>query len=139
MFPNLAGRYSVFSGIDFTWDASKKSGERILIDTVKVHDENIDMNKIYKIALHSFVGDGGDGYECLKGCETHQSDGDKTNRQLLHDLLHINHYLLDSYIPKYPNRFNIIEYEGHKVLELDVPNPKNVHMIMSTGHANESH
>lgn len=26
MYPNLAGRYSDFSGIGFTWDASKKPG-----------------------------------------------------------------------------------------------------------------
>jgi hypothetical protein len=92
------------------------------------------MNRVYKVALHSFMGDGGDGYQCLKACEAHNSDGDKTNRQLLHDLLHINHYLLDSYIPKYPNMFKIIEYEGRNMLELDPPEPKNVHMIMSTGH-----
>jgi hypothetical protein len=27
------------------------------------------MEKIYKVAMHSFVGDGGDGYGCLKGCK----------------------------------------------------------------------
>lgn len=26
MYPNLSGRYSDFSGIGFTWDASKKPG-----------------------------------------------------------------------------------------------------------------
>ena len=26
MYPNLAGRYMAFSGIGFTWDASKKPG-----------------------------------------------------------------------------------------------------------------
>ena len=97
------------------------------------------MDKVYKMAVHSFMGEGGDGYECLKGCEVHKSDGDKTNRQLIHDLLHINHYLLDSYIPKYPGRFKIIYHEEHPVLELDLPEPKNVHMIMSTGKVYEGH
>lgn len=38
MYPNLAGRYSAFSGISFTWDASKKPGERVLVDTILVHN-----------------------------------------------------------------------------------------------------
>ena len=138
MYPNLSGRYFVFSGISFTWDASKKPGHRIIVQTITIHDEVIDLNKSYRVALHSFVGRGGDGYECLKDCEQIVSDGDKYNRQLIHDLLNINHYLLDSYMPKYPNRFKIIEYEGRHCLELDLPEPKNVHMIMSTGQPYES-
>ena len=57
----------------------------------------------------------------------------------MHDLLHINHYLLDSYVPKYPNRFTVVDYEGRKCLELDLPEPKNVVMTMSTGHHYEAH
>jgi hypothetical protein len=57
----------------------------------------------------------------------------------VHDLLHVNHYLLDSYIPKYPHRFAIVDYEGRPCLELDLPEPKNVHMLLSTGHVYEAH
>jgi hypothetical protein len=39
MFPNMSGRYSAFSGISFTWDASKKPGQRILVETIKIHEE----------------------------------------------------------------------------------------------------
>lgn len=116
MYPNLAGRYMAFSGIGFTWDASKKPGERILPQTIKIHDEAIDLGRIYKVAMHKFVADGGDGYACLKSCKEIESEGDKYNRQLVHDLLHINRYLLDSYIPKYPARFKVIEYEGRDCL-----------------------
>jgi len=70
MYPNLAGRYSAFSGIGFTWDASKKPGERVLHETVKIHEKPIDLNRDYKVAVHSFAGAGGDGFECLKGCQT---------------------------------------------------------------------
>lgn len=69
MYPNLAGRYSAFSGVGFTWDASKKPGERLLIDTIKIHDEKIDLERVYKVAIHSFTGDGGDGYESFKKCK----------------------------------------------------------------------
>jgi 2',3'-cyclic-nucleotide 2'-phosphodiesterase (5'-nucleotidase family) len=116
MYPNLAGRYSAFSGIGFTWDCSQKPGERILVDTIRIHNEPIDLNRVYKVAVHSFAAQGGDGYECLKHCDRISNDNDKLNRQLVHDLLHINHYLLDSYIPKYPDRFTIIEKDGHKYL-----------------------
>ena len=71
--------------------------------------------------MHSFAGAGGDGYECFKKCEEIVRDGNKVNRQLIHDLLHVNHFLLDTYIPKYPGRFKIIEFEGRKMLELDLP------------------
>lgn len=37
MYPNLAGRYSAFSGIGFTWDASKKPGERVIVDSIRIH------------------------------------------------------------------------------------------------------
>ena len=62
MYPNLAGRYGAFSGIGFTWDASQKPGERVVRQTVKIHNQPIDMGRSYSMAIHSFVGDGGDGY-----------------------------------------------------------------------------
>jgi len=60
--------------------------------------------------MHSFVADGGDGYACLKDCKDTENEGEVYNRQLLHDLLHVHSYLIDTYVPKYPGRFRIIEY-----------------------------
>jgi 5'-nucleotidase len=37
MYPNLAGRYSAFSGISFNWDASQKPGERVIVESIHVH------------------------------------------------------------------------------------------------------
>lgn len=117
MYPNLAGRYSAFSGISLTWDASKQPGSRIIVDSIHVHEkEKFNLDKIYKVAMHSFAADGGDGYECLKQCKLIENDNDRLNRQIMHDLLHINRYLLDTYIPKYPNRFKIIEKENYQYL-----------------------
>lgn len=139
MYPNLAGRYSAFSGIEFTWDCSRMPGERILVESIRIHSEPIDLDRVYKVAVHSFAAQGGDGYECFKSCERISSDNDKLNRQLVHDLLHINHYLLDSYTPKYPDRFTVIEKDGQKYLQLNLPEPKNVHMIMTSGHPYDKH
>lgn len=33
------------------------------------------MEKVYKVAMHSFVGDGGDGYACLKECKETENEG----------------------------------------------------------------
>lgn len=43
MYPNLAGRYSAYSGIGFTWDASQPPGKRVLVDTIRIHDKKIDL------------------------------------------------------------------------------------------------
>ena len=70
MYPNLSGRYSAFSGLGFTWDGSKKPGERVLIDSIRFHEtEKLDMERTYLLAVHSFTADGGDGFGCVKGCE----------------------------------------------------------------------
>jgi 2',3'-cyclic-nucleotide 2'-phosphodiesterase (5'-nucleotidase family) len=68
MYPNLAGRYSAFSGIEFTWDASRQPGSRILVDSITIQETKIELNKIYKVAIHSFTGKGGDGFDCFKQC-----------------------------------------------------------------------
>ena len=39
MYPNMAGRYSTFSGISFNWDASLPPMHRILKETIKVHGD----------------------------------------------------------------------------------------------------
>ena len=56
MYPHLSGRYCDFSGIEFTWDASQKPGERVLVDTIRIHDEPLDMNRSYKVATHKYMG-----------------------------------------------------------------------------------
>lgn len=55
MYPNLSGRYCAFSGIGFTWDASLKPGERVLLETVRINDSPVDMAKTYKIAMFKFM------------------------------------------------------------------------------------
>lgn len=60
--------------------------------------------------MHSFIGDGGDGFACIKECEEAANEGEVYNRQLVHDLLLVHSYLVDTYAPKYPGRFKVIEY-----------------------------
>ena len=76
MYPNMAGRYSTFSGVSFAWDASLAPMGRIDRETIRVHDEAIDMGREYTLAVHSFVGAGGDGFECLKACKRRSTESD---------------------------------------------------------------
>lgn len=46
-------------------------------------------------------------------------------------MLTLNEDLIATYTPKYPDRFVVIEENGHKYLELNLPEPKNVKMIDS--------
>ena len=60
------GGFPQVSGIQFSFDASRKPGSR-LVD-VKVNGRPLDDNKKYTLATSSFVAlDGGDGYTMFKG------------------------------------------------------------------------
>lgn len=59
------GRFPQVSGIRFTFDAARPSGERVV--AVTVNGVPLDEQKKYSLATMNFLADGGDGYEILKG------------------------------------------------------------------------
>lgn len=60
------GRFPQVSGVQFTFDASRKPGERII--EVKVNGLPLDDAKKYTLTTTTFVAlDGGDGYTIFKG------------------------------------------------------------------------
>jgi 5'-nucleotidase len=60
------GGFPQVSGIQFSFDASRKPGERIV--DLKVNGQAVDPARKYTLATTTFVGlDGGDGYTMLKG------------------------------------------------------------------------
>ncbi len=62
------GRFPQVSGVQFTFDASRKVGERIV--DVKVNGLPLDHAKNYTMTTTTFIGlDGGDGYAVLKGAK----------------------------------------------------------------------
>ena len=62
------GRFPQVSGVQFTFDASRKAGERIV--EVKVNGLPLDDTKKYTLTTTTFVAlDGGDGYTMLKGAK----------------------------------------------------------------------
>ena len=62
--------------------------------------------------MHSFMAQGGDGFKVFENCELDQSRDPKKNIVLIHELAHLNEYLLKGYPEKYPNRLSIIEKDG---------------------------
>jgi 5'-nucleotidase len=60
------GRFPQVSGLQFTFDASRPAGSRIV--EVKVNGQPLNNAKKYTLTTTTFVGlDGGDGYTMLKG------------------------------------------------------------------------
>ncbi|MGI9435202.1 MAG: 5'-nucleotidase C-terminal domain-containing protein, partial [Geminicoccaceae bacterium] len=58
-----AGRFPQVSGLRYTYDAAKPSGDRIT--EVTVGDAPIDLGKTYKVAVNDYIYGGGDGYDAL--------------------------------------------------------------------------
>jgi 5'-nucleotidase / UDP-sugar diphosphatase len=64
MVEGKAGRFPQVSGMQFTYDISKEPGNRI--SNVKVQGEDLDLNKLYKVATVNYILKGGDGYGMFK-------------------------------------------------------------------------
>jgi 5'-nucleotidase / UDP-sugar diphosphatase len=60
------GGFPQVSGIQFSFDASRKAGERIV--DLKINGQPLDPARKYTLATTTFIGiDGGDGYSMLRG------------------------------------------------------------------------
>lgn len=68
-YPKLEGRFPQVSGIQFVFDPSKPSGNRIDSKYVKVGDEYLDFCQYYRLVTKAYLCQGKDGYDSLKGCE----------------------------------------------------------------------
>ena len=64
MVPALEGRFPQVGGITFEFDASRKSGERVL--WVDIGDDELDEQREYVVATRGYMGRGKDGFDSLK-------------------------------------------------------------------------
>lgn len=62
--PRLDGRFPQISGMTVVYNPLRPAYQRI--ENVKIGNDNLDKNKIYRLATTDFLLDGGDGYEMLK-------------------------------------------------------------------------
>jgi len=65
-YPRLEGRFAQVSGVTFSFDAARKSGERVLEDSVKIHGAAIDRQRLYKLCTKNYLRLGKDGYDVFK-------------------------------------------------------------------------
>jgi 2',3'-cyclic-nucleotide 2'-phosphodiesterase (5'-nucleotidase family) len=64
LYPEISGRYPQVAGIDFTFAPDKEPGNRII--EVTIAGQEVEPEKMYKIALNDFIAAGGDGYTMLE-------------------------------------------------------------------------
>ena len=52
-------------GFTYTVDESATGADKVLVDTVMLHGEPLDMTASYRVTINSFLAEGGDGFEVL--------------------------------------------------------------------------
>lgn len=65
MWPRLEGRFPQVSGMEVEFDAGAEAGKRVR--AVRVCGAEVDPGRLYTVCTKSYLADGKDGYECLKG------------------------------------------------------------------------
>jgi len=65
-YPRLEGRFAQVSGVTFTFDASKKAGERVVKDTIKIGSDPIQLENLYKLTTKDYLRQGKDGYDVFR-------------------------------------------------------------------------
>jgi 5'-nucleotidase len=60
-----SGRFPQVSGLEFTYDARRPSGARVV--EVRVNGQPLDYQKMYTVAAVEYLLDGGDGYTMFRG------------------------------------------------------------------------
>lgn len=63
-YPEISGAFPQVAGIEFRFDPARKPGNRII--EVKVAGEELDPDRLYRIAINDFMAAGGIGYTMLE-------------------------------------------------------------------------
>ncbi|HSH36583.1 5'-nucleotidase C-terminal domain-containing protein [Schnuerera sp.] len=62
-YPESAGKFPQVAGMTFKIDPTGEAGNRV--KDLQIGGEDVDLNKVYKLATNDFMAVGGDGYEDL--------------------------------------------------------------------------
>lgn len=60
------------SNVCFDFDGSRKTGERVIADSVLVGNEPLDMNRLYHVGTKSYLLAGKDGFDCFTKVREHR-------------------------------------------------------------------
>ena len=66
-YPSAAGQFLQVSGIEYTFDAARASGSRIV--SVTMNGKPIELDRVYRVVANDFLTGGGDNYTMLKNCK----------------------------------------------------------------------
>ncbi len=66
-YPNPSGKFPQLSGAAVTLKQSASGGDKI--NSVKINDQNLNLEQEYLLATNDFIASGGDGYEIIKNCK----------------------------------------------------------------------
>lgn len=69
-YPKLEGRFPQVSGIRFTFDPSRPSGNRICESSVLIAEKTLQRTKKYTLCTKGYIASGKDGYSVFKHAET---------------------------------------------------------------------
>merc|ERR1712190_113103 len=75
-YPRLEGRFAQVSGVTFTFDASKPSGQRLIHESIKIGGVSIDQHRDYKLCTKDYLRQGKDGFDVFREC-TCIADGEQ--------------------------------------------------------------
>ena len=64
-YPSLEGRFCAISGIDFVWDSSRESGQRVISTRLWKTNAPVKPETQYNLVCKSFLSQGRDGFACL--------------------------------------------------------------------------
>ena len=67
-YPRHEGRFPQVSGMSFSFDPSRSSGHRVVPNSVCVGEEQLVLNKTYKLCTKGYIAAGKDGYDVFRDC-----------------------------------------------------------------------
>uniref|UniRef100_T1ISA7 5'-Nucleotidase C-terminal domain-containing protein n=1 Tax=Strigamia maritima TaxID=126957 RepID=T1ISA7_STRMM len=68
-YPKLEGRFPQVAGVAFGFNPNKPPGERVDPRYIKIGDEYLDVDQVYRLATKEYLHMGKDGYDVLKNAE----------------------------------------------------------------------
>ncbi|CAL8082685.1 unnamed protein product [Calicophoron daubneyi] len=61
-YPKQEGRFPLVSGVRFTFDAHQPPGNRVVLSSILIQGEQIDLDRNYRICVKHYLATGRDGY-----------------------------------------------------------------------------
>ncbi|XP_069950309.1 mannosylglucosyl-3-phosphoglycerate phosphatase isoform X3 [Cherax quadricarinatus] len=73
-YPKLEGRFPQVAGLQFVFDPDAEPGSRLIRDLVKVGDEYLNPEAVYRFVTKAYMKQGRDGYNMLIDCPILQDE-----------------------------------------------------------------